>query len=250
VWIVHQRWPPLNNAMQKSTQEEIRARFDREVERFANLETGQTATMDATIALELIQQAASRVVPHARALLDLGCGAGNYTLKFLQVLPDLDVTLIDLSRPMLDRAVERLAGKTKSKVLALHGDIRELDIGEQRFDLIVAGMVLHHLRETEEWNSVFRKLYKSLRTGGVFLVSDFVDHEIAPVHELMWERYGEYLTALKDAAYRDHVFGYVLKEDSPRSVTFQMELLKECGFARVDVLHKNSCFAVFAAVKG
>lgn len=236
--------------MQKSTREEIRARFDREVERFANLETGQTATMDATIALELIQQAALRVTPRARALLDLGCGAGNYTLKLLQVLPDLDVTLIDLSRPMLERAVERLAGKTKGAVVTLQGDVRELDLGEEQFDVIVAGMILHHLRETEEWRSVFAKLCKSLRAGGALWISDFVDHEIAPVHKLMWERYGEYLTVLKDAAYRDHVFSYVLKEDSPRSVTFQMELLKECGFASVDVLHKNSCFAVFGAVKG
>jgi tRNA (cmo5U34)-methyltransferase len=27
----------------------------------------------------------------------VGCGAGNYTLKLLESLPNLDVTLIDLS---------------------------------------------------------------------------------------------------------------------------------------------------------
>ena len=31
----------------KSTMEQIRARFDRDVERFSNLETGQSATVDA-----------------------------------------------------------------------------------------------------------------------------------------------------------------------------------------------------------
>jgi tRNA (cmo5U34)-methyltransferase len=40
-----------------------------------------------------------------------------------------------------------------------------------------------------------------------------------------------------------------LKEDLPRSVTFQMEALKEVGFAKVEILHKNTCFAVFGAVK-
>jgi len=74
----------------KSTVEEIRARFDREVDRYANLETGQTATVDATLALEIIQQATLRVSPGARHLLDVGCGAGNYTLKLLQVLPGLE----------------------------------------------------------------------------------------------------------------------------------------------------------------
>ena len=31
----------------------------------------------------------------------------------------------------------------------------------------------------------------------------------------MQERWGEYLTGLKDEAYRDHVFAYVAQEDTP-----------------------------------
>ena len=38
----------------KSSVAEIRARFDNDVERFANLETGQSATVDAPLVLELI----------------------------------------------------------------------------------------------------------------------------------------------------------------------------------------------------
>ena len=40
--------------MKKSTVEEIRQRFDADVERFANLETGQSATVDAPLAMDLI----------------------------------------------------------------------------------------------------------------------------------------------------------------------------------------------------
>ena len=65
----------------------------------------------------------------------------------------------------------------------------------------------------------------------------------------MRRRYGEYLTQLKDEAYRDQVFAYVEKEDTPRSLMFQLDLLREVGFSQVDVLHKNSCFAAFGAVK-
>ena len=60
----------------------------------------------------------------------------------------------------------------------------------------------------------------------------------------------EYLTRLKDEAYRDHVFAYVEKEDTPRPLLFQLDLLRETGFAQVEVLHKNVCFAAFGAVKG
>ncbi len=88
--------------MSKSTVDQIRERFDGDVERFSNLETGQSATIDAALSLALIAEAASRVTPRATSLLDVGCGAGNYTLKVLERLPNLDVTLIDLSRPMLD----------------------------------------------------------------------------------------------------------------------------------------------------
>jgi tRNA (cmo5U34)-methyltransferase len=39
------------------------------------------------------------------------------------------------------------------------------------------------------------------------------------------------------------------KEDSYRSVTYQMALLRRVGFSEIDLLHKNSCFAAFGAVK-
>jgi tRNA (cmo5U34)-methyltransferase len=41
----------------------------------------------------------------------------------------------------------------------------------------------------------------------------------------------------------------VEQEDSPRSLTFQLGLLRAAGFAQVEVLHKNGPFAAFGAVK-
>ena len=142
----------------KSSPDEIRRRFDADVERFANLETGQSATIDAPLVLELIAEAAAATTPAARAVLDVGCGAGNYTLKLLERVPNLDVTLIDLSRPMLDRAVHRISGATSGVVTPLQGDVRELTLDEQRYDVILAAAVLHHLRGEDEWVSVFTRL--------------------------------------------------------------------------------------------
>src|ERR1700744_5728972 len=98
-------------AARKSTVEEIRRRFDADVERFSNLETGQSATMDAPISLDLIAGAAAAICPRAQALLDIGGGAGNYSLKLTGRLPLRRIALVDLSRPMLDRAVERLRAR-------------------------------------------------------------------------------------------------------------------------------------------
>lgn len=66
---------------------------------------------------------------------------------------------------------------------------------------------------------------------------------------MMWDRYGEYLTSIDGTCYRDKVLAYIDKEDSPRPVTFQLELLRQVGFAHVELLHKNSCFAAFGAIK-
>src|ERR1044072_5460500 len=102
----------------KSTVDEIRQRFDADVERFSNLDTGQSATVDAPLAMALVEQAAAATTPHARHVLDVGCGAGNYTLKLLEQLPNLDVTLNDLSQPMLDRARQRISPVTTGRITA------------------------------------------------------------------------------------------------------------------------------------
>jgi tRNA (cmo5U34)-methyltransferase len=235
--------------MDKSTVNEIRARFDADVERFSNLETGQSATVDAPLAMELVTEAAARVTPRAKHAIDVGCGAGNYTLKLLQKLPALDVTLIDLSRPMLDRALERVRPATLGRVEAVQGDIREIELGRESCDIILAAAVLHHLRSDDEWEAVFAKFHAALRPGGSLWVFDMVTSDIPAVHAVVWQQYGEHLTALQDAAYRDHVFAYIEKEDTPRSLVYQLKLLEKTGFAACDVLHKNSCFAAFGAVK-
>lgn len=233
----------------KSTVEEIRQRFDADVERFSNLETGQSATVDAPLALALVAEAAAATTPHARHVLDVGCGAGNYTLKLLERLPNLDATLIDLSQPMLDRARERVSRATAGRITTIRGDIREVELPEGQFDIVLAAAVLHHLRTDEEWRRVFTAFYWALRPGGSLWVFDLVESSIPSVERVMRGRYGEYLTRFKDEAYRDQVFAYVEKEDTPRPLVFQLDLLRQVGFSQLDVIHKNVCFAAFGAVK-
>ncbi len=182
----------------KSTVEEIRRRFDLDVDRFSNLETGQSATIDAPLAMELVASAAAAATPNARHILDVGCGAGNYTLKVLQLLPEMDVTLIDLSQPMLED---------------------------------------------------FSTFYRILRPGGSIWIFDLIESSIPSVQPIFWKKYGDYLTQLKNEIYRDHVFDYIAKEDTPKPLMYQLDLLRNVGFSQVEILHKNLCFAAFGAMK-
>lgn len=153
----------------KSTVEQIRDRFDNDVERFSNLETGQTATVDAAIALELVAKAAGASTPNGKRSLDIGCGAGNFTLRLLQQLPLTDVTLIDLSRPMLDRAGERVREAAEIDAKSIQADIREVVLPPGGFDVVLAAAVLHHLRTDDEWRAVFQKVYDAVAPGGIVL---------------------------------------------------------------------------------
>jgi tRNA (cmo5U34)-methyltransferase len=234
----------------KSTVEEIRQRFDNDVERFSNLEAGHAAAVDSPLIMDLITRAAAACTPHAADLLDIGCGAGNYALKMLECVPNLNVSLLDLSQPMLERAAQRVGAVTSGRVVTHQADIRDLELGDGQFDIILAAAVFHHLRAGEEWRAVFAKCLRALRPGGSLWISDMVEHGHPPIQSLMKSRYGEYLSAQKGDEYRETVFAYIEKEDTPRPLLFQVDLLREVGFSTVEILHKNSVFAAFGGMRG
>ena len=106
-----------------------------------------------------------------------------------------------------------------------------------------------HLRADGDWEQVFSKMFSLTAPGGSVWITDLVRHENSRIEAMMWNRYGEYLESVGGKEYREQVFDYIDKEDTPRSVTYQLHLLKKVGFHDVDILHKNSCFAAFGAVK-
>jgi tRNA (cmo5U34)-methyltransferase len=232
-----------------ATTEEIRARFDADVERFSNLDTGQLTTIDATLTMDLCTEAAKYVNPNALELLDIGCGAGDYTLKMLSRINNLNCTLNDLSLPMLEKARERVKSATDGSVSIIQSDMRDLNLPDDHFDIILGSAVFHHLRSDKDWKFVFSKIFKMLKPGGSFWISDLISHESDAIISLFYDRYGKYLEELGGVEYRDKVFAYIAYEDTPRSINFQLDLLKEVGFKNLEILHKNACFAAFGGQK-
>jgi tRNA (cmo5U34)-methyltransferase len=234
---------------EKSTLEEIRARFDADVDRFSCLETGQQAAFDAPLVLELVaKSAAARLRPGA-PVLDLGCGAGNFTLRLLQEAGPLDCHLADLSQPMLDRAGERLRAAGIAAPKLFQSDMRKLEFAPSSFDCILAGAVLHHLRDDADWRGFFARLHQWLKPGGRLYVADFIIFEAPEVMALAMDRYAQHLESIGGETYRDKVFAYVEREDSPRSLPFQLELLRQTGFAAWDVLHRHGICACYYGQK-
>ena len=144
---------------------------------------------------------------------------------------------------------ERISKEKSGNIRLLQGDVREIELGTDRYDIVLAAAVLHHLRDEADWKFVFKKIYNAISFNGSFWISDMVFHDLPAIQKLMWERYGEYLESLGGKDYRTRVFDYIDKEDSPRSLTYQLELMKKVGFEKIEVLHKSSCFAAFGGVK-
>lgn len=239
------------NLSDKSSTEEIRIRFDADVARFSDLATGQAATIDAPLVMELITKAAVAATPSIQRVLDIGCGAGNNTIRLLREYGQgFECDLCDLSKPMLDKARERLSRETTAPVRTYHGDFRLMECVDNTYDVVLAAAVLHHLRDDLDWETTFRKIHRIIRPGGSVWISDLVSHENDGIRQMMWNRYGDTLEQSGGTTYRNSVFDYIDREDSPRSLTYQLSLLRDVGFTLVEVLHKNSCFAAFGAIKG
>jgi tRNA (cmo5U34)-methyltransferase len=233
----------------KSTIKEIEQKFDNEVHKYDNLEKGQLSAMDSVIIMDTVSRMAGAVQPNAKELLDIGSGAGNYTLKTVAYMPQVNCTLVDLSAKMLQKAKERVAAVITGSVNTLQGDIRALELPEEKYDVAIAATSLHHLREDHEWELVFAKVFKSLKKGGAFFISDIVLHDHEKINQAAWKGYWDYLYGAGGEELKQWVFEQIDKEDSPQTLNFQTNLMWKTGFENVEVLYRNSVFAAFVGVK-
>ena len=121
-------------------------------------------------------------------------------------IPNFNCTLVDLSLPMLDKAFERVSQQTNNCVTILQGDIREVELNKNYYDIILAGAVLHYLRDDNDWVTTFDKLFNLLRPGGCLMISDLITQDTELLNEYTWERYGDYLEGLGGKEYRQKVY--------------------------------------------
>ena len=115
-----------------------------------------------------------------RSLLDLGTGTG----RMLELLgPDLDRGLgIDLSLDMLALARARLDRAGLRQCSVRQGDIYDLALPRDSFDIVIVHQVLHYL---DDGARALREAARVLRPQGRLLVIDFAPHE----HEFLREEH-------------------------------------------------------------
>jgi ubiquinone/menaquinone biosynthesis C-methylase UbiE len=127
-------------------------------------------------------------------MLDVGAGYGAVSEEVLQVFPAARITLQDYSQPMLDRARQRLAGRS-DQLRYILCDLVDPSwpqwVGGP-FDLAVSAIALHNLRDPEKIFACYRAIHDLLKPGGFFLNCDRfvegVEPHLAELREAGFDR--------------------------------------------------------------
>ncbi|PLR84827.1 SAM-dependent methyltransferase [Bacillus sp. V33-4] len=103
-------------------------------------------------------------------ILDLGCGDGKYGVKLLQA-GSAGYLGLEGSNNMYNLAVKNLEIFEHGNVV--HSTLEDYDFPESRYDLVVSRLVLHYI---ENIDTLFEKIYCSLKDGGRFIFS--IEHSV------------------------------------------------------------------------
>lgn len=173
-----------------------------------------------------------------KSLLDIGCGTGLELESIYKRFPDVKVTGIDLSEPMLDQLRERYGDKN---IEIIHADYFDYPYEKEKFDAAMSFLTLHHYK-FERKQQIYKNLYHTIKPGGYYVECDYV--------ACCEEEEALCLEAYEYRRKRNRIPEDVLIHiDIPLTLDHQVELLKNAGFQTVEVLYQNEGTAIIRADK-
>lgn len=102
-----------------------------------------------------------------KKILDVGAGTGRVSLSL--ALNGAEVTALDVSEKIL----EILKRKNK-KIKTIVGEAEAMPFDKESFDMVVAAFLIVHLKDPKIF---FDEVYRVLKPGGLFLVSNINQKE-------------------------------------------------------------------------
>lgn len=160
----------MGTAMASSTTKETVLEENRRVHALENRlylsrHPEQTNFFQNAILEKMVNEVCTTLDPNSK-ILDLGCGTGYLSLRFL--LRGYTLTGLDLSPEMIKAFEHSIPENLKSKAQLVVEDVEKFLIkNRDEFDVIVLSAILHHLYDYE---SVLRQICAKLSSGNRLLV--------------------------------------------------------------------------------
>lgn len=180
------------------------------------------------------------------SVLDLGCGNGNVTSQVLPLFPDANFTLLDASWEMINLCKERFKSYHMDYVESY---FKDYDFKNEQFDLVIAGFSLHHCNSKEK-QSLFHKIYKALKPGGLFACSDLMINKDKPEHVILLKQWKTFVYKnFRDDEKWEWLMEHYDEFDKPDDYKDQSDWLKHAGFNKIEFPAKFGYWAHFQAFK-
>lgn len=179
-------------------------------------------------------------------LLDLGIGTGQTALALLKKFPNIRIDGIDISKKMILHGKERLKDFS-DRTHFTEQDIKDLQTDKQ-YEACTAVLCIHHLN-AEEKSILFKKIFNSLASNGIFVIGDIIkfgSQTETEEKELEWKSFLIENLGVKEGTYW---FENYKEEDMPSSIAEQLGWLKEAGFTDIKALWQYMNYGVLFARK-
>ena len=159
-------------------------------------------------------------------IIDLGCGTGLELEHYFRLNSSAKITGIDLTESMLNALKNKFPEKELTLICGSYFDV---PFDENAFDAAVSVESLHHFTK-EEKIPLYTKLFKALKDGGYFILTDY----FALTDEDEQTFRNELLRLKKEQGIDDNEFYHY---DTPLTVEHETEALLQAGFSSVEVLN-------------
>lgn len=98
-------------------------------------------------------------------MLEVPVGTGVLSMPVYETLPDADITCLDYSPDMMERAKRQAEKRRMKNVRFIQGDVGKLPFTDDSFDLVLSLNGFHAFPDKE---AAYSEIFRVLKPGGIF----------------------------------------------------------------------------------
>ena len=132
-------------------------------------------------------------------VLDIAAGTGLASTLFARLLTEGQVTAIDLSEGMLERAQQRADSLGLTNINFEQMDMTKMELPEEHFDIINASFAVFFVEDMEK---LVQHVASRLKPGGLFITTHFTRGSMSPMQDLIMGRLQKYGVDVPEISWR------------------------------------------------